>query len=103
MSANIRPFFFYLLKRIAPYYEIIIFTASQQWFALFRGVTRSYADRILDILDADQQLIRWVPYEALMRSHRLYRDDCLLINGNYVKDLHVLNRDLVALLRAGDA
>ncbi|KAM7457350.1 hypothetical protein BLSTO_01890 [Blastocystis sp. subtype 1] len=72
--ANIRPFFFYLLKRIAPHYEIIIFTASQQ----------CYADRILDILDADQHLI----------SYRLYRDDCLLINGNYVKDLNVLNRDL---------
>ena len=29
--ANIRPFLFYLLKRIAPFYEIIVFTASQPW------------------------------------------------------------------------
>lgn len=72
--ANIRPFLFYLLKRIYPYYEIIVFTASQQ----------CYADRILDILDSENHLI----------SHRLYRDDCLFINNNYIKDLNVLNRDL---------
>ncbi|KNB42451.1 nuclear LIM interactor-interacting factor [Blastocystis sp. subtype 4] len=73
--ANIRPFLFYLLKRIHPYYEIIIFTASQQ----------CYADRILDILDSESHYI----------SHRLYRDDCLYVNNNYIKDLNVLNRDLV--------
>lgn len=58
MYANIRPFFFYLLKTIAPYYEIIIFTASQKWYALSDLMSVSYADRILDILDADQHLIK---------------------------------------------
>ena len=57
----------------------------------------SYADRILDILDADQHLIRLSSHEDLTCSHRLYRNHCLLINGNYVKDLNVLNRDLVCL------
>lgn len=29
--ANIRPFLFYLLKRVSSEYEIIVFTASQPW------------------------------------------------------------------------
>lgn len=46
------------MKTIAPYYEIIIFTASQKWYALSDLMSASYADRILDILDADQHLIK---------------------------------------------
>lgn len=72
-----RPFLFYLLKRVAPYYEIVIYTASQ----------KCYADRLLDILDSEQHLI----------THRLYREHCLNIDGNYIKDLNALNRDLVGL------
>ncbi|CBK21762.2 uncharacterized protein [Blastocystis hominis] len=72
--ANVRPFLFYLLKRVAPYYEIVIYTASQ----------KCYADRLLDILDSEQHLI----------THRLYREHCLNIDGNYIKDLNALNRDL---------
>lgn len=30
--ANVRPFLFYLLRKIAPYYEIVVFTASQDWY-----------------------------------------------------------------------
>lgn len=46
------------MKTIAPYYEIIVFTASQKWYELFDSMSASYADRILDILDADQHLIK---------------------------------------------
>lgn len=55
--ANIRPFLFYLLKRIHPYYEIIIFTASQQWWFIGEWFMSSYADRILDILDSESHYI----------------------------------------------
>ncbi|KAK8795140.1 hypothetical protein WA588_003989 [Blastocystis sp. NMH] len=72
--ANVRPFLFYLLRKIAPYYEIVVFTASQD----------CYANRILDIIDGDTHYI----------SHRLFRSDCLYVNNNYVKDLNILNRDL---------
>ena len=43
-----------------------------------------YAERLLAILDPDGRLI----------DHKLYRDSCLNVEGNYLKDLNVLGRDL---------
>ena len=37
-----------------------------------------------DIIDPKKELIK----------HRLFRDSCLLVEGNYLKDLNVLGRDL---------
>ena len=53
---------------------MVVFTASQQ----------VYADTLLDIIDPKGELIQ----------HRLFRDSCLLVEGNYLKDLNVLGRDL---------
>lgn len=36
--------------------------------------------------------------KEIIISHRLFRNDCLMINGNYVKDLNILNRDLVRIV-----
>lgn len=74
--------FVYVMKRpgvdeflveMAKHYEIVIYTAS----------LNKYADPLLDLLDP-QKVIR----------SRLFRESCVFYEGNYVKDLSLLDRDL---------
>ena len=69
-----RPHLDKFFASIAGKFEVTIFTASQQ----------VYAERLLNILDP----------EGIYIQNRLYRDSCLNVDGNYLKDLNVLGRDL---------
>ena len=58
---------------MAKHYEIVVYTAS----------LNKYADVLLDLLD---------PHRVIRT--RLFRESCVFYEGNYVKDLCLLNRDL---------
>jgi len=69
-----RPHMETFLEAVCSKFEVVIFTASQ----------RAYAEKLLDIIDPQKKYIH----------HRLYRESCLMVAGNLLKDLSILDRDL---------
>eukprot|EP00878_Enallax_costatus_P010331 GHUV01010783.1.p1 GENE.GHUV01010783.1~~GHUV01010783.1.p1 ORF type:complete len:319 (+),score=59.58 GHUV01010783.1:374-1330(+) len=68
-----RPWLDHFMRTVGPRFEVVVFTAS----------LAKYADPLLDLMDKEG-LVRW----------RLFRESCCPYEGNYVKDLNCLGRDL---------
>lgn len=62
------------LRRVNQFFEVVLFTAG----------LKEYADQLLKTLDPGRRLLR----------HRYYRNNCVEMNGLFVKDLSALGRDM---------
>jgi len=69
-----RPHVMEFLHRVSKIFEVVVFTASHE----------AYAETLLGRMDPGRKLV----------PHRLFRDSCIEVDGNYVKDLTVVDRDL---------
>ncbi|KAM7134747.1 CTD small phosphatase-like protein 2-B [Macrochelys suwanniensis] len=80
---KLRPHVQEFLETLSKAYEIFVFTTAKQ----------DYTEKILDVLDPQKKWIR----------HRLYQQDCLCLQGYYVKDLSILERDLARTVALDDS
>jgi len=74
VHVKLRPHVFEFLEKICNKFEVVVFTASQ----------KVYADELLNRIDPEGKYIQ----------HRLFRESCLAVEGNFLKDLNVLGRDM---------
>jgi len=72
-----RPHVDLFLKKVAEWFDLIIFTASMQ----------QYADPLIDQLDTSKLV-----------KGRLFRESCLAKEGNFVKDLSLIGQDLATTI-----
>jgi Dullard-like phosphatase family protein len=78
-GVNIRPHAVECLKELREYFDLMVFTASDE----------NYANKVIDLLDPDNTIF----------TKRLFRSSCIRTDVNlFVKDLRILNRDLRSVI-----
>lgn len=82
---NVRPGLQRFLKQVSHYYEIVIFTASQAY----------YANEVLNLIDPSNEII----------TYRLFNDHCFkTAGGHFIKDLRIIkNRNLANMVIVDNA
>lgn len=71
------------LKKVSSHFDLVLYTAS----------TQQYAEQVINKIDPNRKLLK----------HRLYRHDCVLNSGFYIKDLGRLGRDLSQVIIVDDS
>jgi hypothetical protein len=92
------------LDRVSELFEVVVFTASQvctfsKDIILLITVIACVCRKTLRLLRSTSTFdsVRCLNEEyclTLVHRHRLYREHCLPIEDNYLKDLNVLGRNL---------
>ena len=73
-SLKLRPYLIEFLENMKPYYELILFTSK----------TKEYSNPVLDIIQRNKRYFDFI----------FYREHCIFIDNNYVKDLTRIGRSL---------
>uniref|UniRef100_A0A7S1NJ03 FCP1 homology domain-containing protein n=1 Tax=Eutreptiella gymnastica TaxID=73025 RepID=A0A7S1NJ03_9EUGL len=74
---RMRPYLHHFLAKVRGLFEVVMLTAS----------LAVYANPVCDVVDTGSWL-----------HNRLYRDSCAILNGNYIKDLSYLGRQLHSVI-----
>ena len=81
-SVIFRPGLIDFLRNLKEFYELIIFTSG----------LKKYADEVINYIEKDEKYF----------SYRLYRENAIIKNNNYYKDLSILGRDLKKIIIIDD-
>ena len=71
---QLRPWLTEFLSQIKPYYEIIAFSNGD----------KKYTDLIINSIDKNK----------IFFDNKLYRDHCIIMNNDFVKDINILGKDI---------
>ena len=75
---QLRPWLTEFLSQIKPYYEIIAFSNGD----------KKYTDLIINSIDKNK----------IFFDNKLYRDHCIIMNNDFVKDINILGKDITKVI-----
>lgn len=98
VHVKLRPGLKKFLEAVSKIFEVVVFTASQ----------KVYADALLNLLDpgtsnfvsftSESHMAQQSPKDGQYIHHRLFRESCIQVEGNFLKDLSVVNRPLCSTI-----